>query len=278
MSDFITHPFYKMHGAGNDFIMFDNRSGWMAPDAYEKFRKLCQLHTGIGADGLMLLSESDSADFKLDYFNADGYPGNMCGNGARCAVFLAHTLGIAPARCSFEINRVHYQAEVQQNRQVRLRMQMPEIVMESQELSSLLPGQFDMAYWVDTGVAHLVVKSNDPLEQVDVNKWGSYLRHHWLFRPDGVNVNFVYPGEHQSFHARVYEKGVEAETLACGTGAVACGFFAAKELNWTSPVSVIFPGGELRVEFENDFQGTYLNGAVSLVFEGRLSRGYLEGL
>ena len=179
MSDFITHPFYKMHGAGNDFIMFDNRSGWMAPDAYEKFRKLCQLHTGIGADGLMLLSESDSADFKLDYFNADGYPGNMCGNGARCAVFLAHTLGIAPARCSFEINRVHYQAEVQQNRQVRLRMQMPEIVMESQELSSLLPGQFDMAYWVDTGVAHLVVKSNDPLEQVDVNKWGSYLRHHF---------------------------------------------------------------------------------------------------
>ena len=114
--------FYKMHGAGNDFIIIDNRSGAFDATNHRKIKKMCAHHTGIGADGFMLISESDKKDFKLEYFNANGLPAEMCGNGARCAVSLAHRLKLAPPKCSFEIGDKNYQAEVLKNGFVRLRM------------------------------------------------------------------------------------------------------------------------------------------------------------
>jgi len=261
-------PFYKFHGAGNDFILIDNRQGFLSPDDEELIARLCDRHKGVGADGLMLIEETADADFQVHYLNSDGRPAAMCGNGARCAVFLAHQLGLAKQQCRFLVNENLYVAEVLANRTVRLQMQVPAFLAEPDDLKELETKHFHSFLWLDTGVPHLVVTSAIPLEQVDVVEKGRYFRLHPRFRPEGVNVNFVQPGQPGELAVRVYERGVESETLACGTGAVACGIYASRVWGWSSPVSVKSPGGVLTVEFDDSFEQVFLTGAVSRVFEG----------
>lgn len=271
--------FYKMHGAGNDFILIDDRTEKFPQQQAELIRRLCAAHTGVGADGLMLLrcgqraptSLPGQADFCLLYFNSDGRPAEMCGNGARCAVFLAHQLGLAPQRCRFEILGVIYHAEVQQGKQVRLRMQPPRILAQDEDLHELHTAEFEHMMLLDTGVPHLVVALRGALEELDVVNQGRRLRCHQRFQPQGVNVNFVSRQPQNRVNVRVYERGVENETLACGTGAVACGIFASRVFRYESPVTVHSPGGDLNIEFGPAADEVYLRGPVTTVFTGRLN-------
>lgn len=267
--------FFKMHGAGNDFILIDNRGGFFHASVPEKIRQMCAPHTGIGADGLLLLDSSKKADFKVDYFNADGSRGEMCGNGARCAVALARQLNLAGQTCSVEFDKKIYQAEITANHYVRLRLPAPQFRLSEPSLQRLQQEKFPLFFAVDTGVPHLVIYTEEPLDTLDVLKWGKYFRHHPLFHPAGTNVNFVRKLKHNHLAIRVYERGVEKETLACGTGAVACGIFAAKQFHWQAPITIHSPGGRLQIDFDPQFKDLYLSGPVAMVFEGTLAGDFL---
>lgn len=267
--------FYKMHAAGNDFVLIDNSTRLFRGDETVLFSRLCERHTGIGANGVMLLEKSAGcggasapAHFCLKYFNADGLPAEMCGNGARCAVFLAHRLNLAPAKARFEIDGKSYGAEIAGERIVRLHMNSWRILLPFADAKSLLCDDFKDALWLDTAVPHFVVEVNQPLDEVDVIKWGRHYRGHQQFQPAGTNVNFVQPIQPNQLQARVYERGVEDETLACGTGAVACAVYANQKYDWNSPIQVYFPGGALKVEFDDEYDTIFLSGPVQEVFEG----------
>jgi diaminopimelate epimerase len=262
--------FYKMNGAGNDFILVDNSTRIFQGTESGVFSKICLSHTGIGADGVMLLEKSNKADFKLRYFNPDGLPAEMCGNGARCAVFLANYLKMAPQKCSFEINDVVYYADLISKNQVRLQMYPSEILVSPSEAKSLLSDEFSMAIGLRVGVPHFVLETKISLNELDVIRWGRYYRYHDKFKSSGTNVNFVFPIQQNILKARVYERGVERETLACGSGAVACAIFANQIYKWGSPISVHFPGGILKIEFEPGYKKIFLIGPVRVVFEGDL--------
>jgi diaminopimelate epimerase len=268
--------FYKMHGAGNDFILLDNTAGTFEGTESDLFYKMCLPHTGIGADGVMLLEKSSRTDFKLRYFNADGLTAEMCGNGARCAVYLANSLVMAPQKCSFEIDDEIYSAEIINENEVRLQMHTPEMLLSKDEAKFLLEDNFKQAMWIKAAVPHFVLESNSPLDELDVLQWGKYYRHHDKFKPTGTNVNFVTPLESNTIKARVYERGVENETLACGSGAIACAVFANQIYGWDSPISIHFPGGILQVEFEPEYRRIFLTGPVKMVFEGDFEPSYFN--
>jgi len=268
--------FYKMQGAGNDFILIENTSGIFHGRETSFFRNLCLRHTGIGADGVMLLENSESAEFTLKYFNSDGLPAEMCGNGARCAVYLANYLSLAPQKCSFQIGPEIYKAEVIPGKSVRLQMQLPKILRTPNETKSFLSDDFKQGMSLNTGVPHLVIETRKPLDDLDVVSLGRHYRYHEKFKPSGTNVNFVYPEKPNHLLARVYERGVEAETLACGSGAVACAVFANQVYGWSSPIFVHFSGGILRIEFETGYKKIFLFGPVELVFEGDFERANFQ--
>lgn len=268
--------FYKMQGAGNDFVLIDNTAGIFRGDEARFFKNLCVRHTGIGADGVMLVEHNESADFTLKYFNSNGLPAEMCGNGARCAVYLANYLGLAPEKCTFQIGREIYKAEILAGQSVRLQMQLPKILLTTDQTRSLLTKEFKQGMSINTGVPHLVLETRQPLDDMDVIGLGSKYRYHEKFKPAGTNVNFVLPQGKNRLLARVYERGVEAETLACGSGAVACAIFANKIYGWDSPISVHFPGGILTVEFEPGYDKIFLIGPVEPVFEGDFESANFE--
>jgi diaminopimelate epimerase len=266
--------FYKMHGAGNDFILFDNSSRIFSGRESGLFKNMCLPHTGVGSDGMMLLEKSEKADFKLRYYNSNGLPSEMCGNGARCAVYLANSLGFAPKECAFEINKTIYHAEVSGQEMVRLKMHPPTILISPPEAKSLLAENFKGAILLRVGVPHFVIESAQLMDDLDIYSWGKHYRYHERFQPDGTNVNFVFPSGQSLFKARVYERGVEAETLACGTGAIACSFYGNRKYKWQSPIDVQFPGGTLQVEFDPEFENVFLVGPVKRVFEGDFELSY----
>jgi diaminopimelate epimerase len=264
--------FYKMHGAGNDFVLFDNTSASLNSQNHELFRKICEKHFGVGADGVMLVERSDAADFRLRYYNSDGNSGEMCGNGARCAIWLAHHLNIISQSCRFEINHKIYSGRIISSNAVRLEMKEVEILLTEAELRSIITKPFNSAMWIDVGVPHLVLTGQFSLEGLDIIHLGKHFRNHKKFQPIGTNVNFVNLHKSQnSVSARVYERGVENETLSCGTGAIACAAFFYQSLGWSSPITVEQPGGNLEVVFAEGFKDIFLTGPVALVFEGDLN-------
>lgn len=269
------YTFYKMQSAGNDFVLLDNREGTFPAENQALIRLLCHRHFGIGADGLMLIETSATADFELRYFNADGKAADMCGNGARCAVYLAHHLGIVGKDCGFEIGGKIYRAQVLEDELVKLQFPPPKILSRGEDLKSVLSEEFFEPLWLDTGVAHLVLQSRIPAAKLDVRRFGRYFREHPCFAPSGTNVNFVYPEGPHTLRVRVYERGVEDETLACGTGAVACGIYAQLILGYRWPVHTVFPGGRLTVEADKSLQQVFLSGKVVLVFGGQISIEHL---
>jgi diaminopimelate epimerase len=268
--------FHKMHGAGNDFILIDNTVGIFKGEEVNLFVNLCRRYTGIGADGLMLLESNETVDFTLKYFNSNGLPAEMCGNGARCAVYFANQLGLAPSRCSFQIGSEIYKAEILPEKSVRLQMQTPKILLTSDKIKSILSDGLGQAMSVNTGVPHLVVESKQPLDDLDIIGLGKKYRYHEKFRPAGTNVNFIFPEKPNHLLARVYERGVEAETLACGSGAVACAVFANQVYGWSSPISVHFPGGTLEIEFATHYREIFLVGPIERSFEGDFERMSFE--
>ena len=265
-------PFVKMQGSGNDFILIDNRPRHLDPGDLDDFvPRVCRRAKSVGADGFILLEESARADFRWHFFNADGSRAEMCGNGSRCAARWAHALGIAPAQLEFETDAGVISAVVK-GRKVKVRLTDP----TSMEWDVRLPsnGRDLHLQTLNTGVPHAVGFVED-LEGCDVVEVGRYVRHHARFQPAGTNMNFAKVMERGRIAIRTYERGVEDETLACGTGAVASAL-ASTELGFTdSPVDVVTRSGEvLQISFQKEgdrYSEVHMEGETTLVYEGSLN-------
>jgi len=261
--------FVKASGAGNDFVLIDNTSGSLSADHSSLAVILCKRHTGIGADGLIVLEKSVKADFAMKYYNADGSYGGMCGNGGRCAALFARGTGLAKSKLSFEALDFIYQAEVA-GQSVRLTMKNPgPITTRKLRIQSK---EFELTC-VDTGSPHVVIF--DPnLENIDVLGIGREIRVHESFNPHGTNVNFVANELDGEIAYRTYERGVEAETLACGTGAVAVAIAAHLRKGVGPPVALRTRSNEkLTVSFQYDgelYINVILDGPAIILFEGKL--------
>ncbi len=261
-------PFTKMSGAGNDFILIDNRDAIVTGDASTLARALCSRHFGVGADGLLLLERSSIADFAMRYFNADGSFGGMCGNGGRCIARFAYHHGIAGRTLRFEALDHTYAAEVIEP-SVKLHMKAPKDLLANRLLH--LISREVIASFVDTGSPHVVIES-PVVEEVDVESIGREIRE--TVFPAGTNVNFVQPIGPNTLKLRTYERGVEAETLACGTGAVASAVVFSSLHHMKSPVTLRVRSGEdLIVYFERhdeSFVNIQLEGSAHFLFSGKV--------
>jgi len=257
--------FTKVSGLGNDFILIDNRDGKLIGDEREFFRKICQRRIAVGSDGVILLEKSDRADFKYRHFNSDGSRAEMCGNGARCIAYYAVQKGIADSSLLFEMNDVIYQATVEQN---NVSIQMPSPTEIRTDLNIKIENSLSLGGFVRIGVPHLVLFSDDVMH-LDVNEIGRKYRYHPAFT-EGTNVNFVQIVDSRTIKIRTYERGVEAETLACGTGAVSSGIISFVQKNIHPPISVITMGGFLTIEFADQFNPLYLIGEAKIVYEAEM--------
>ncbi len=255
-------PFYKYQGTGNDFIMIDNRAESFPSDDTPYIAFLCNRRLGIGADGLILLQNDAATDFKMVYFNADGNQSTMCGNGGRCLVAFAQYLGIIQNNTTFTAIDGLHTASINGNHHVRLQMQDVTNIKEKPNY-----------IFLDTGSPHHV-QLVDKLEQFDVNNVGAKLRY-GIYGEKGSNINFVEQEADNSFKVRTYERGVEGETLSCGTGvtAVALAMHHTKKTK-SNTVVLHAEGGALEVEFETDVNGyknVFLIGPTELVFKGEIT-------
>ncbi len=262
--------FTKMNGAGNDFVLLDNRDGelHLAP---QQIVRICDRHRGVGADGVLVLENAaNGADFRMRYYNADGGEAEMCGNGARCfARFAQRTTGLRN-ELSFETPAGVIGAKLDGDL-VSLQMSDPTDLRLGVEISTdaeNLDGHF-----INTGVPHVVVPVTN-IESVDVRKTGSAIRHHKLFSPKGANANFLEKRSRRRIAIRTYERGVEDETLACGTGVVASALIFATTEIVDGPIGVLVRGGsELTVGFKKNgdqFTNVTLTGPAEFVFEGTI--------
>jgi len=262
-------PFHKIQGNGNDFILIDNRRNILKGRGLSALAKqVCHRNRSVGADGLIVIVPSKKADFKWRFFNADGSEAEMCGNGSRCAARFAVLKKIAPKKMSFETLAGIIQAEVKKN---TVRVQLPGAGGLRQNIAVPVAGGTRTGHFINTGVPHLVYLS-DHLDGEDVRAVGSATRWHELFKPAGTNVNFVQIDGPHRLRIRTYERGVEGETLACGTGAVAAALIAASLGKAASPVTLTTHGGDrLVVSFRRDgedFTDLSLEGEAAVVCEG----------
>jgi len=263
-------PFWKMHGASNDFILVDDRKRTFPARDQEWVARIASRRTGVGCEGIILIQPSEKADFRMRFFNPDGGEVEMCGNGARCVARLAHEIGAAPLRMQFETMAGIVGAEVSETA-VRLEMTEPKDWKMNGSLD--VDGKTVKYDFVNSGVAHVVVQMDD-IDSVDVMKLGSAIRYHTMFAPSGTNANFIQITGKHSLRVRTYERGVENETLACGTGMVAAGLIAGKKKLVEKPVEVTPASGDvLEVDFEltkNGATDVTLTGPAEHVFQGTL--------
>jgi diaminopimelate epimerase len=262
--------FTKMNGAGNDFILLDNRdrSLRLAPST---IARICDRHRGIGADGVLVVEPATAgADCRMRYYNADGGEAEMCGNGARCFARYANRLAGRDGSIRFETMAGEIRAQFI-GTDVRIQMSEPGDL----RLNLALPvgGETVTAHYVNTGVPHTVVFASD-LEKVPVQQLGSAIRYHPEFAPKGTNANFIARQDGRTIAIRTYERGVEAETLACGTGVVASALIFHETEGAEPPINVLVRGGErLLVGFEKQgsaYRNVTLTGPADFVFEGRV--------
>jgi len=260
--------FTKMNGAGNDFVMVDNRLGDLHLER-DQIAQLCDRHRGIGADGVLVLERAtNGANFRMRYYNADGGEAEMCGNGARCFARFADRVAGPLSELSFETPAGVIAAALK-GETVTLRMSDPKDLQLDLQLSSL--GQEIRCHYVDSGVPHVVVPVA-AVESVDVRKLGAAIRHEPRFAPRGTNVNFLERRGATQIAIRTFERGVEDETLACGTGVVASALIFAATRDVNGPIAVLVRGGdELSVGFKKDgtqFSEVTLTGPADFAFEG----------
>ncbi len=263
--------FSKLNGSGNDFLLVDNRNGVMKGIDLPRFAgKVCDRSRSVGADGIIFLERSRRADFRWNFFNADGSVAEMCGNGGRCAARYASERRITGRTMAFETLAGLIRAEVT-GRRVKLQMTAPGSLAVDRTLT--LRGKRLRYSFLDTGVPHVVLFVPH-IERIDLVGIGRGIRRHRAFAPRGTNVNFVQV-RNGTVWARTYERGVEGETLACGTGAVACGILSAVHGFARPPVTVRTRGGEeLLIHFDpgkKDFGDVYLEGDTSWSCDGVLT-------
>ncbi len=262
--------FTKMTGAGNDFVLLDNRAGDLSLTSAQ-ISRLCDRHHGVGADGVLLLERStNGADFRMRYYNADGGEAEMCGNGARCFARFADRTAGPREQLSFETPAGVIGAQLA-GELVTLQMSEPQDLRLGLEVP--VGGEKFRAAYVDSGVPHVVVRVAQ-LEDVDVRSLGASLRHHPMFAPRGANANFLEQRGPHSIAIRTYERGVEDETLACGTGVVASALSFAATENVNGPIDVLVRGGDtLQVDFKRageQFSGVTLTGPADFIFDGTI--------
>ncbi len=253
--------FYKYHGTGNDFILIDNRDLQMGNLKAKQIKYLCDRNFGIGADGLMLLNKHKEFDFEMDYYNSDGSGGTMCGNGGRCIVAFAKKLGVIQDKTQFVASDGLHEAFINESGEVRLKMIDVEKIEQKQD-----------HYFIDTGSPHHIV-FDDKIAELNVFEQGKTIRYSQEYNKEGTNVNFVQVKD-EGIEIRTYERGVENETLACGTGAVASAIsYYDKYKPDSQNIRVKVLGGELQVSFvesENKYSDVFLTGPAKFVFEGQI--------
>lgn len=258
--------FYKYQAAGNDFVVIDNRDRSLKLSA-DQISKVCDRRFGIGADGVMLLEKHDSLNFNLEYFNSDGSQ-SLCGNGSRAAMLFASRLGMVNGKATFNAYDGQHSAEILPNGLIKLLLN---------PVSEVKPMAND--YFINTGSPHLI-RFVKYIDDYPVYEEGKRIRYDDFFKPGGTNVNFVELLEDNTIFVRTYERGVENETLSCGTGVTAAAL-AASFKNYKSPVKIKTRGGDLSVEFKSThkpqstgqagtFEEIYLIGPAKMVFEGDL--------
>jgi diaminopimelate epimerase len=264
-------PFLKMSGSGNDFILVDHREPLLDRHRMKKFaQKVCRRRTSVGADGIIFIEPSKEADFKWQFFNADGSVAEMCGNGGRCAARFAYLKGIAGSSLTFETLAGILSAQVNGKR-VKLEMTKPYGLKLDEKISIGAKGMTISR--INTGVPHAVLFLKN-LEGIDVVGTGRKIRNHPHYAPKGTNADFVRVKSRSRLWVRTYERGVEDETLACGTGAVASALVAAFKGLVRSPVSIKTSGGEiLTVHFElegGEVKKVFFEGDVHIIYEGEM--------
>ena len=267
----MTLAFTKLVGTGNDFVLIDRRrQGRLSKvQGAALARKLCDRKHAIGADGLLVLESSRKADFRMRIFNPDGSEAEMCGNGSRCAAL--YVVGKARGHVSFETLSGRLDATVRGNT-VKVKLPNPHSFRPNRKVT--VCGKKLTLHLINTSVPHAIQFVNN-LARVDVERCGEVIRHHRLFKPRGTNADFVKVLEPGRIEIRTYERGVEGETLACGTGSAASALIVAKLKGFRSPISVLTKGGErLKISFEEkdgQFENVCLEGRVAQVFEGRIN-------
>lgn len=266
-------PFVKMSGTGNDFILIDHRKPRLSREIMPEFARLaCRRRFSVGADGMIFIENSDKADFKWIFFNGDGSEAEMCGNGARCAARFAYMHGIAPAHMHFETVAGIIEANVSD---INVSLLMTEPKDFKMDLAIDVTGRKITLHSVDTGVPH-VIYFVDTYEGLDLKETGKTIRFHNKFMPAGTNVNFVKLREDGALKVRTYERGVEDETLACGTGAVASALVASVLGHVQSPVEIVTSGGDrLTILFDlhegPSASNVFLKGPANVIYSGELN-------
>ena len=260
----MTIHFTKMSGTGNDFIMIDNRTE-QRTFSEAQIAKWCKRGTGIGADGLILLEPSAHHDFSMRYYNSDGKLGSMCGNGGRCITRFAHHCGIKKTQFTFEANGETYRSEMLPDGRVKLKMTPPKVFRDKFTVEG-----YD-AYFIDTGSPHALIYLPN-VETLDVFNEGKKVRSNKAHFPDGANVNFLSVISPDTLRIRTFERGVENETLACGTGCVASAVVSYRlgKINSQTVTLHVQSGECVQVEFDREFQDVFLIGSAEIVFEGRV--------
>jgi len=261
--------FTKMVGSGNDFVVIKNQSYSNA-----RLKKIavgiCDRKFGAGSDGLLVIAKSRIADFKMRIFNSDGSEAEMCGNGVRCAALFWQAAKRGPQSASLKIETKAgiIRAQVNQNT-VKVKLSAPKEIKLDFRLK--LAGKELRVNFINSGVAHTVIFAAG-LDKIDVDNLGRRIRYHKAFSPRGANVNFVEILNKDTIKIRTYERGVEAETLACGTGSAAAALIFALKGNIPSPVNVVTKSGEtLKISFDklkNNFENVWLEGSAKIVYQG----------
>ena len=254
--------FFKYQGTGNDFVILDNRDGKYNDLGVEQVKFLCDRRFGVGADGLMLLNLHPDYDFEMKYYNADGRESSMCGNGGRCLTKFAYDVGLYQMKYKFlAVDGVH-DSEINEDGNVALKMN--DVNQVKYERGNFI---------LNTGSPHFVTMINDVMH-ADVFKKGREIRYSDAFKDEGINVNFVQKLV-EGIQVRTYERGVEDETLSCGTGVTAAAIAFKENETGTFTVLVETPGGQLEVSFDKESSGAATNvvlkGPAVFVFEGSIS-------
>ena len=257
-------PFFKYQGTGNDFILVDNRSNSFSALSQDEIERICDRRFSIGADGLMMLNHKDGYDFEMKYFNSDGKPGSMCGNGGRCIVRFAYDLGIHKESYRFLASDGEHVAEIETGSNI-ISLKMKDVPGYKEE---------NGYYIVDTGSPHYV-KFVDDVMKVDVVKEGTEIRYSELFAKEGINVNFVQNKGGDEIIVRTYERGVEDETYSCGTGVTASALVCHHNDVGYNDVTVDTRGGNLVVKYDRSYDNKYTNiwlcGPAEKSFEGKVN-------
>jgi diaminopimelate epimerase len=266
----LTLRFSKMHGAGNDFVMIDGRDlpeNFLGPD---NINALCDRRTGVGADGLIIVAPTTDSKtaFRMIYFNADGHEAEMCGNGARCSVAFARATGLAPEEMLFDTFSGVLSGTIFGPEDIQVSLPAWKDLSLNLDLGTQ---DFPDHHFCNTGVPHLVIPVPD-VDEVDVCRWGSHYRHHELFAPAGTNVNFVSrDSANGRYKLRTFERGVEDETLACGTGASAAAVVMCQLGMAESPVTLHTRGGdELKISVDSENRELLLRGPAVTSFRGEV--------